>query len=159
MVEAKRRGIRVGPDTAHTTPCMFSSHHGVIIGPEGNIYKCISLVGRDEFKVGTVFDDAYDEEEYRAQMNVTKRVEECYEERCPYIPVCAGGCAYESIVRTGTYGVRFCTKSYLEAYHYKRYLLRHQGKLVALGADPLTPEELRPEPPEPSGSRRRLPLL
>jgi uncharacterized protein len=153
MVEAREQGIRVSYDTTHTTPCMFSSHHGVIIGPDGSIYKCISLVGRDEFKVGSVFDDDYDREEYRAQMNGTKRIEQCIEENCPYIPVCAGGCAYEAIVRTGTYKVRFCTKEYLDAYHYKRYLFRHERHLTELGASPLTADELRGLPaPVPIGS-------
>ena len=142
MLEARQRGIKVRQDTAHTTPCMFSSHHGVIIGPEGNIYKCISLVGRPEFSVGTVFDDAYNTEEYERQMDTTKRLSQCYEEACPYIPVCAGGCAYESVVRTGRYDLRYCTRPQLEAFHYKRYLLRYQKQLEALGMRPLTAQEL-----------------
>lgn len=142
MVEAKQRGLKVTQDTAHTTPCMFSSHHGVIIGPEGNIYKCISLVGRPEFKVGTVFDDEYDTEEYERQMDTTKRISQCYEEKCPYIPVCAGGCAYESVVRTNRYDLRYCTRQKLEAFHYKRYLIRYQKQLEALGMRPLSAQEL-----------------
>ncbi len=122
---------------------MFSSHHGVIIGPEGNIYKCISLVGRPEFKVGTVFDEEYDVEEYGRQMDTTKRISQCYEEACPYIPVCAGGCAYESVVRTGRYDLRYCTRPMLEAFYYKRYLLRYQKQLEALGMRPLTAQELQ----------------
>lgn len=142
MVEARQHGLKVTPDTAHTTPCMFSSHHGVIIGPEGNIYKCISLVGRPEFKVGTVFDEEYDTDEYGRQMDTTKRISQCYEEKCPYIPVCAGGCAYESVVRTGRYDLRYCTRQMLEAFYYKRYLLRYQKQLEALGMRPLSAQEL-----------------
>lgn len=143
MLVARQRGLKVRQDTAHTTPCMFSSQHGVIIGPEGNIYKCISLVGRPEFKVGTVFADTYDHEEYERQMDTTRRLSQCYEEACPYIPVCAGGCAYEAVVRTGRYDVRYCTRPHLEAFHYKRYLLRYQKQLEALGMRPLTAAELQ----------------
>lgn len=142
MLEAKQHGLKVTQDTSHTTPCMFSSHHGVIIGPRGNIYKCISLVGRSEFKIGTVFDDAYDDEEYGRQMDTTKRLAQCYEEACPYIPVCAGGCAYESVVRTGRYDLRYCTKQQLEAFYYKRHLLKYQKQLEALGMRPLSTQEL-----------------
>ena len=109
---------------------MYSSHHGVLIGPEGDIYKCISLVGRPEFKVGSVFLDGYYTEEYKEQMNSYKRLVECFEENCAYTPVCAGGCAYESIVRTGRYDLRFCTKKNLEAYHYKKYLIKYEDQLV-----------------------------
>lgn len=142
MLLARQRGLRVRQDTAHTTPCMFSSQHGVIIGPDGSIYKCISLVGRPEFKVGTVFAETYDTEEYERQMDTGKRLVQCYEEACPYIPVCAGGCAYESVVRTGRYDLRYCTRPHLEAFHYKRYLLRYHRRLEALGMRPLTVSEL-----------------
>jgi radical SAM protein with 4Fe4S-binding SPASM domain len=122
---------------------MFSSAHGVIIGPDGNIYKCISLVGRDEFSVGNVRDDDYDRPAYDAQLDTMKRIETCFEERCAYVPVCAGGCAYESIVRTGRYELRFCTKDYLAEYHFKRSLVRHRDELEKLGARPLTAADLR----------------
>jgi uncharacterized protein len=135
-LEALQRGIEVSRDTAHTTPCMFSSEHGVLIGPEGEIYKCISLVGRKEFAVGSVFDDDYVTAEYEAQMDSYKRTADCYEERCPYIPVCAGGCAYESIIRTGRYDLRFCTKDYLAEFHFKRHLVRSRAGLERLGMRP-----------------------
>lgn len=149
MVEARHRGLRVNRETAHTTPCMFSADHGVIIGPDGSIYKCISLVGRQEFRVGSVFDDGYDTVAYAAQMDTVKRTTECWDEACPYIPVCAGGCAYESIVRTGRHDLRFCTKEHLDRWHYQRYLYKYEDHLRARGVRPLSAEELRrsAEPP------------
>ncbi|MBV8370841.1 MAG: radical SAM protein [Candidatus Eremiobacteraeota bacterium] len=143
ILEAKARGIAVERDTAHTTPCMMSSHHGVAIGPDGSIVKCISLVGRSEFAVGNVLDTAqYDSESYASQMNVLKRLDECFEERCPYVPVCAGGCTYESVVRTGRYDLRFCTKPNLRLFHFQRQLMRHEKELVALGMRPLAAREV-----------------
>lgn len=113
------------------------------ISPDGALHKCISLVGRPDFQVGTVFDDDYDDVEYDRQMDTVKRTEECWDEACPYIPVCAGGCAYESIVRTGDYRTRFCTKPNLEAWHYKKYFLQFEDRLAAVGAQPLTVDQLR----------------
>lgn len=43
QIAARERGFVVSHDTAHTTPCMLTSHHGVIIGPDGAIYK-LSLI-------------------------------------------------------------------------------------------------------------------
>lgn len=142
-LEVSRRGFTVRPDTAHTTPCMFSSHHGVIIGPDGDIYKCISLVGRRDLRVGTVLDDDYDRAAYARQMDVAGRLADCFTERCPYVPVCAGGCAYESIARGRSYEERFCAREHLEGYHYMRYLIRRRASLEAMGMRPLSPDELR----------------
>lgn len=120
------------------------SHQSYVNGyPEGEIYKCISLVGRRDYVVGSVFETDYRREPYDDQMNVHKRIEDCLTERCPYIPVCGGGCAYESIIRTGEYATRFCTKSYLAEFHYKRNLLKHADLLTHMGMRPLSPTELR----------------
>ncbi|WP_375791764.1 hypothetical protein [Amycolatopsis bartoniae] len=54
----------------------------------------MSFVGRPEFSVGSVLEDDYDRAAYDDQMNVYKRTEECFSERCSYLPVCGGGCAY-----------------------------------------------------------------
>ncbi|ONI81294.1 hypothetical protein ALI144C_22500 [Actinosynnema sp. ALI-1.44] len=152
MLQARERDIAVSSDTAHTTPCMFSSEHGVLIGPEGEIYKCISFVGRKDYAVGTVFEEEYDTAAYDEQMNAAKRLTDCYEEECAYIPVCAGGCAYESAVRTGRHDLRFCTKQYLAEFHFKRHLVRFRTELEALGMRPLTSEELAASasPPKPT---------
>lgn len=151
---ARDKGFRVDGSTAHTTPCMFTSEHGVIIGSDGSLYKCISMVGRPEVAVGTVFREQYDPA-YERQMNATKRISECVEERCSYLPVCAGGCAYESVVRTGSYEPRYCTKDALAEFHFKKHLVRHEKALVRRGMRPLDatddfPVRLRDSLPAPS---------
>jgi len=153
-LECMRRGIRVSRDTAHTTPCMFTSEHGVIIGPDGGIYKCVSLVGRSETRVGSVFDEDYDTREYTSQMDVLKRLDACFDERCPYVPVCAGGCAYHALLETGTYQRRFCTREYLHRFYDLRYLTRHREQLEALGMRAITPEELALSGEAPPSDRR-----
>jgi uncharacterized protein len=140
-LQAQERGIRVASGTAHTTPCMLTSEHGVLIGPDGQIYKCISLIGRPDMAVGSVHEDDYDRDAYEAQMDVRKRTEDCVRERCSYLPVCAGGCAYESVVRTGRQGLRFCTKGSLAEYHFKRHLVRHRAALTRLGMRPLRADD------------------
>lgn len=142
-VACKERGLKVTDDTAHTTPCMLSSHHGVIIGPAGNIYKCISLVGRREHAVGTVFEERYYQAEYDRQMDTRKKIQDCFKENCPYIPVCAGGCAFESAIRGHAINVRYCTKEFLDRHHYLRHLIKHSDKLKKVDMTPLSVAELR----------------
>lgn len=91
----ENRGFRVDKSTAHMTPCMFTSKSHFIINSDGNIYKCISAVGIEEFKVGNVAEFNFNE-------NYTKFIEfinlsyECFKNKCPYIPKCGAGCPYES---------------------------------------------------------------
>jgi len=67
--------------------------------------------------------------------------------------VCAAGCAYEALVRTGRYDLRHCTKDNLAKFHYIRYLIKHEPALVdGSGCGPLTiPEELRATGPSKPG--------
>lgn len=139
------REISVTDDTAHTTPCMFTSEHGVIIGPDGSIYKCISLVGRTEFAVGNVLNDDYAGLEYARQMSVDDKLAPCLAERCKFLPVCAGGCAYESAVRTGEVMKRFCAYDYLERHHYLRQVERHGELIRQLGGAAVSPSEVDAE--------------
>lgn len=134
---AQSRGLRVTPDTAHTTPCMYTSQWGVIVGPDGGISKCISLVGRTDHEVGNVLDGDRDQTRYDAAMNVRKKVEDCVAERCAYLPVCGGGCSYESAVRGAPTSTRFCTKPALERYHFGRQLMLHADRLTELGVSPI----------------------
>ncbi|GIF94146.1 radical SAM/SPASM domain-containing protein [Catellatospora chokoriensis] len=155
---ARRRGLRVTPDTAHTTPCMYTSQWGVIIGPDGGISKCISLVGRPEHEVGNVLAGDWDTDRYDAAMNVRKKVTDCVSEKCAYLPVCAGGCSYESAVRGMSTATRFCTKPALERYHFGRQLLRHEARLTELGVTPLgDPDFSLPVAPAPG--RAPTPVL
>jgi uncharacterized protein len=144
---AERRGLRVTRDTAHTTPCMYTSQWGVIVGPDGGISKCISMVGRSDHEVGNVLDGDWEPVPYDAAMDVRKKTSDCVAEQCSYLPVCAGGCAYEVAVRGGQIGDRFCTKPNLARYHYLRQLLRHQDRLAGLGVRPLGEDELLPAAP------------
>jgi uncharacterized protein len=138
QIETKQLGFSVRQDTAHTTPCMLTSNHGVIIGPDGAIYKCISLVGRTEAAVGSVFDDDYDREAFDRQMDVREKTRECFDDKCPYVPVCMGGCGYEATARGGQAHDRYCTYDNLKEYHFNLKLIRHAPALRELGMTPLS---------------------
>lgn len=137
QIAARDRGFVVSHDTAHTTPCMLTSHHGVIIGPDGAIYKCISLVGRSQAAVGSIFEDGYAAEPYGKQMDVRRKTEACFAEACPFVPVCMGGCGYEAAIRGGEVHDRFCTYPNMKRYHFQQTLLRHEAALRKRGMQPL----------------------
>jgi uncharacterized protein len=111
---ARELGVRITRDTTHSTPCMAHVTDGVAIGPNGALYKCVSLVGRREFQVGHVSERGFRTESHRAQLDYSELIRECVDQRCAYLPVCMGGCPYEAWVLTGSARTFLCRRSYLE---------------------------------------------
>lgn len=93
--------------------CSFVNRHCWILDPEGRKYKCVSVVGRDEFVAGTVADvpgQASDTRHVARELAFVERVgcefEECRE--CEVLPSCDGGCAYRALETRGSLAVPSC---------------------------------------------------
>ena len=121
ITEAELRGFKIQMSTSHTTPCMLVFKQGFAIDTKGNIFKCISLLGRDEYKVGSIFSDLL-LSEFENQMDIRTRLKQCIEEKCPFIPVCGGGCPYEGLVRGNQFEDRFCIRTFLKIHHKNKHL-------------------------------------
>ena len=89
---------------------MTRSCSGFVVDPQGRVYTCPALVGRDEFSVGDVREEALS---YRHAEFVTLDVwRECLD--CPYVPLCAGGCRYAALLRDGDLRRPACERAYFE---------------------------------------------
>lgn len=67
-VDAARTAKRLGynaPEEHGLGPCMTSVGDAFVVGPDGSLYKCMEVVGRKEFVVGSVMSDAPTEEQLR----------------------------------------------------------------------------------------------
>lgn len=95
---------------------MATEKHTIVIEPSGGLQKCICTVGRPEYDFASVKKSptGYAQDERFEQF---KRTDQCKEEKCPFMPVCGGGCPWDSIVANGEKGfeMRFCEKSKLRA--------------------------------------------
>jgi uncharacterized protein len=108
---AKELGYNV-PEELRLGPCMTSVKDAFVIGPDGNLYKCIEVVGRKEFIVGSVASDMPTEEQLRYEDPAY--LGECLAEKCTFLPLCAGGCRSEAFRARGNPFERHCRYSFLE---------------------------------------------
>jgi uncharacterized protein len=104
---ARNLGFSVARRFVEIGPCLLTSESQFVIDPIGDIYKCSGFVGRKEFSVGNVKDEHYSSKFIK--FITMDRWEQCLD--CPYVPLCGGGCAYESFVTFGDYRKRLCKKA------------------------------------------------
>lgn len=94
--------------------CYQESFSTPIIDPVGDIYSCLSAVGRPDHLVGSVH--VPDPMVYIARKSklVARHVakEEC--DQCPYLPLCRGGCRYQALVNLGSTDACLCKRSLAE---------------------------------------------
>ena len=89
--ETKRRGFAT-VDGVHMGPCEIHKQHAHTIGPDGSLYACPGFAGMSTESTGHI-DGRHDALRSRAAARFERLSawRECNE--CPFIPVCAGGCA------------------------------------------------------------------
>lgn len=92
---------------------MMKTDNTFVIDPQGYIYKCISGVGYDAFKAGSIFDTQYLSWQLSqfSEMNAREKSKVC--QQCRYLPLCLGGCPQQLFVRTGTLEGIDCQKAAL----------------------------------------------
>lgn len=73
--------------------CAARHHYSWMIGPDGNIYKCLSDFGREESVVGNVVKKDVDELEITKKSDA--KIEQCLLKNCNLLPICGGGCLFE----------------------------------------------------------------
>jgi len=93
------------------TICMMNMKGSMVIGYDGSLYACPGMIGREEFRTGTVY-------EGRGKHGDTHHLdlwkcEECLD--CAYLPLCFGGCKYMYYVKHGDMNGRDCRKDYFDA--------------------------------------------
>lgn len=72
--------------------CGADSENAIVIGPKGNIYKCWSDIGRNEYKIGNILEHGkFNMDKYYEYMGYNPvEDEECSD--CKLLPICMGGC-------------------------------------------------------------------
>lgn len=99
--------------------CISKRKYSYIIGPEGEIYKCLSGIGRKEFVEGNLL--SYDLHDIQSYL-FFELYHECFHEKCPFIPVCHTGCRYLAFLNYAKIRQRAC---------YRNLLTKINKKLIA----------------------------
>lgn len=86
--------IRNWYPSAQAIGCGALSRNELVVGPNGDFYKCTQVIGQQEHNVGNVKDGIMINQEY-LQWLTLDIPKEC--EECNLINLCQGGCAYRRI--------------------------------------------------------------
>lgn len=108
------RSIDLDMSAIFPTPCMVMSEDSFLIEPDGSLRSCISAFGMNEFDASSVYsfnEQANSREKYRIT-NESLHNNLCVERNCPYLPVCDGGCRYESVLSGLSLDSMFCGYDY-----------------------------------------------
>lgn len=108
---AKKLGYAIVEEST-VGPCMTSIGDAFVVGPDGSLYKCMEVIGRKEFIVGSVISDVPTQEQLRYEN--PDYLGRCFDEKCVFLPVCAGGCRAEAFRESGDSFERHCRYSFLE---------------------------------------------
>lgn len=102
-----QRGFAVEPGIG---PCELHWKNNFTIDPDGYVYKCPAVAGRQEMAVTATWKDSPHTE---APLVASRPWEQCGD--CPWMPICTGGCLASEYLRTGRTGGVHCTKEAFEA--------------------------------------------
>jgi uncharacterized protein len=99
---------------ASSYQCSRYMKYNLIVGPQGEIYKCAGVTGIKKQTVGTIYDDVHkvlkNVDDYISVSGVKKKCKYCV-----VLPHCAGGCQFQSVMKTGKAGRMICEKKGLLA--------------------------------------------
>lgn len=109
--EAKKRGFLIQKEFLSGPWCTARKIHSAVILPKGDMLKCISLVGREEFFFGNINDCNNLEDK---KFTNFEYIDDCLEENCPLVPICGGGCRFEAYLSKGSFSRPHCQRRMIE---------------------------------------------
>lgn len=115
-------GFKYDFHQGHFDSCNYSKINNIVIGADGNVYKCLMMVNEDAFKVSNI-KDYYNSLEM-IEFTGYEVDESCFE--CKYCPICFGGCKAAAFANTGDKTKKSCRRAYFDKFfveHLKLYYL------------------------------------
>lgn len=91
--------------------CTAKLRNSFIFAPDSLMYKCLSMVGREEGISGNYKLEApNDISKNHMDFNL---YEECFQKKCPIIPICHTDCRFDAYVNLGDFNKIYCRKNIL----------------------------------------------
>lgn len=113
---ARNNGFKI-PDEYTTGPlCVAQAKHSAVLQPDGSLQKCFCTSGMSQYVFGNIFTETSEYTRDKRYENF-QRLDDCVDEKCPYLPICGGGCTYHASVEDGgnteSFSKRHCKKMLL----------------------------------------------
>ncbi|MBI5558838.1 MAG: geopeptide radical SAM maturase [Deltaproteobacteria bacterium] len=109
--EVFRRGYvipEIGPQ-----PCGVEIDDAFTVHYDGSLYKCVTWVGHEQFKIGDVWQGVDESYHQTHHVGHWQREEKC--RQCVYLPLCFGGCRFMAYQRDGHMGRVDCQLEFFDA--------------------------------------------
>lgn len=87
-------------------PCMVVGQDSCLIAPNGDLYKCVEMIGINELSIGSVRDLDYNSMYYEFMEGAT--LNDCIYSGCKYVPICGAGCFMESYLKGDNFTKASC---------------------------------------------------
>lgn len=100
--------------------CILKSRYSFVINPDGKIYRCLSMIGRESLSVGEI--QSIDSQKDLPGYYNKAMYKSCIEKNCEFLPLCHTGCKFDAIVEHGTVEKNAC--KYEQYCAVNRFLLR-----------------------------------
>jgi len=109
--EAKRREFGIPEEYLVGPWCVARKIHSAIVDYNGRLFKCISLVGREEFSFGDIYST---KSTIDPKFNNFDYIKDCLYQKCPFVPICGGNCRFQSYINSGSFSKTFCQRELVE---------------------------------------------
>jgi len=110
--EVEKRGFKNGSDGITLGPCCATREQTYAIDPWGKIYKCVALVGREDYITGDLNAAIGNAQNTRFMTVDLWRDPDCQD--CAYRPICGGGCRGSSVSQSGDFENTACERRYFD---------------------------------------------
>jgi uncharacterized protein len=90
--------------------CSFATNHSFLVDAVGDVYKCVSVVGEKQYRVGCMTERGLQDiqpELYAFTARDPTDIEKC--NPCTLLPLCGGGCAHRAYQQYKSYSEGYCT--------------------------------------------------
>lgn len=92
--------------------CENQIEHSYTISSNGDMYMCPGFIGINDFIIGNIENDNFNEDKYRALIDA-EVWRNCLD--CEYAPVCQGGCKMCGYVTHKEFGKTYCRKEFISS--------------------------------------------
>jgi len=114
---AQELGFEVQSEFSAGPICFAKIKHSVVIKPNGAMQKCFCSVANESYDFSTLNNEESNINlfDFRYSLDIN-RIGKCISERCPFIPICNGGCTWRSVFKNPENGhlSRTCNKDAME---------------------------------------------
>lgn len=98
---AKDLGFSLPDFFTFDTMCTAKTKNSIIISSDKKVFKCLSMVGRTDFSIGTV-EKNNDQIKTFPNYLFLDLYDYCFQKECMFIPVCHAGCRFDSYLKNGS---------------------------------------------------------